>query len=83
MNLTLFSQLVKLVADVLYKSPANNDFIFMVEHKMMDDGIANLIEGMSPKFAQPGACAEFQVGTLSINSKIIPGHFSRNFSTTI
>lgn len=55
---------MKLVADVLYKSPANNDFIFMVEHKQMDDGIANLIEGMSPKFAARNACNEFKVGDM-------------------
>jgi len=52
--------LVKLVADVLYKSPANNDFIYMVEHRMMDDGIANYIEGLSSSFAARGACAEFK-----------------------
>lgn len=56
-------QLVKLVADVLYKSPANNDFIYMVEHRMMDDGIANYIEGLSSSFAARGACAEFKVST--------------------
>ncbi|KAF6023177.1 hypothetical protein EB796_018510 [Bugula neritina] len=32
----------------------------MVEHKMMDEGIANIIKGMAPRLAAPNACDSFK-----------------------
>ena len=62
-------QILKLIADILYKSPANNAFIAMVEKHEMDAGIANLIEDMSAKFAATDACQQFQVDLHKSNSK--------------
>ena len=64
-------QLLRLVAEVLYKSPAHNDFIYMAEHRLMDQGIVQFVEGMSYRFASPAACAEFQVNTFTDSGALV------------